>query len=129
LRIQEWPGGELSSRVQAEVRITPELLAHVRRGRKRIPLGNGLPSVELLGLPSYSLVRLRARDEEQLVSALPARAGAEGWHLPIGLLPVDPAFTREDLLSLARSERRSDLLEAVTAGAEPRATKRQHLWS
>ena len=52
LRIQEWPGGELSPRVRAEVRVTPEVLAKVRRGRTTVPLGKGLPSVDLLALPA-----------------------------------------------------------------------------
>jgi hypothetical protein len=115
LRIQEWPGGTLSSRVRTEVRVAAEVLTQVRRGRKTVPLGKGLPPVELLSLPHYSLVRLRSREDVQLVSVLPARAGARGWHLPIGLFPVHPADTSTLLGEAARRIRRRDRLEGSDA--------------
>jgi hypothetical protein len=114
LRIQEWPGGALTSRVRADVRVTPEVLTQVRRGRSTVPLGKGRPRVELLSLPHYSLVRLRATGEEQLVSALPARFSAGQWHLPIGVFPVDAQDRTEELLRTARRVRHEDLLEAVS---------------
>jgi hypothetical protein len=115
LRIEEWPGGTLPLRIRAEVRVTPEALAAIRRGRKTVPLGKGFPSVELLDLPSYSLVLLRARQDEQLVSVLPARFSARGWDLPIGLGSVLPEDKAKDLLPSAQRERRYGRLEASNA--------------
>jgi hypothetical protein len=114
LRVQEWPGGDLTSRVRAEVRVTPELFRKVRGSQRQVLLGKGLPPVELLALPPYSLVRLRARGEQQLVSALPARVHAGRWMLPIGLGNVLSEDRAEDVLPSARRERRTGRLEAVS---------------
>jgi hypothetical protein len=112
LLVQEWPGGELTSRTVDVLRLKPQMLRAVQAGRRAIPLTKRLPPLHLLALPHYSVVRPRAGGESQLVSALAARFSAGMWRLPIGLSPVEPEDTRTSLMDAAQKTRRRDQLEA-----------------
>lgn len=110
----EWPGGEP---VIQTVAVDERIARAVARGtRSSIPLGRGLPPVELCGSPVESPCRIPGA----LVLTRPARAGVGGWSLPISGVFQD-GVGEEEALRTSRERRREGGYEPVPSFRAPAA--------
>lgn len=80
----EWPGVESTPKERPVIRVDPKLMSSILSDkRKNVPLSEGLPPVELLGLPWPELVDLEAKDGKARIVSGPAEFRAGIWQLPI----------------------------------------------
>ena len=81
--VVEWPGFEGEPASVPELEVARQVAMAVDKGtRQSIPLPDGMPSIELLGLPWYTLFNLKAKEEGLAIFTGPAEHRAGGWQLP-----------------------------------------------
>lgn len=80
LEVVEWPGGG-SKRL--EMKVSPETLHRVRRGRKFVQVPNPRPLANWAEIPWGSVATLQNDDDELLILTGPAKFKEETWSLPV----------------------------------------------
>lgn len=113
IEIIEWPGGQPTL---LERSLTSEDYRAIRAGRASLPLGKTCPTVEWLGLPWGSVVRLPGAKAPLAYLAGPARYHADSWILPL-LSPLEADLSDEAALGEARRFRQVWGLESHTSTA------------
>ena len=92
VEVVEWPGGEPQ---HLQLKITPELLAAVARGRTAIPVSRHILLSQAAGLPWASTVSLRADGATLNRIVGPAIWRNGGWSIPIPWSLESAASLRE----------------------------------
>ena len=81
--VVEWPGFESAPKEHPVIGVEPKVLTEILRGtKKNVPLPDGMPGTELLGLPCLTIVKLNSGKDQTLMVSGPAEMRASAWQLP-----------------------------------------------
>jgi hypothetical protein len=106
IEIVEWPGGQPN---QIDLKVTPDLVGSVRKGRKTVPLGGTTDLAQVSGLPWGSIATVHSGGEQLHRIVGPAIWQTDKWSLPV--FPMNAG-------SLSEYEKEAGMLR-LNLGLEP----------